>query len=172
MQCPCSISRKNWVRKLMFCMLINMKVFYKLIELFDGFYQACPKHIVKFAMYLWHLKNEIRNEVWNLTALAGSSTTLAIYYTCNVLPSLTLFISQYGIHAKPFLYLINCLCNRSLLLYEWRDNFPKGIFDKHLVVIILKPFPFTWLGTFVSNSRIAFFNWWRNGPQLEVMASY
>ena len=30
----CSISRKNWVMKLMFYMLINMKVLYKLILLF------------------------------------------------------------------------------------------------------------------------------------------
>ena len=34
MQCLCNISRKNWVMKLMICMLINMKVFYKLIVLF------------------------------------------------------------------------------------------------------------------------------------------
>ena len=30
MQCLCNISGKNWVMKLMFCMLINMKVSYKL----------------------------------------------------------------------------------------------------------------------------------------------
>ena len=69
--------------KLMFCMLINMTVFYKLIVLF-------------------------------LTWLVY--TTLAIYYTANVHPPLNPFLSQYGIHTKPFLHLINCLCNISLLL--------------------------------------------------------
>ena len=34
MQCLCNIWRKNWIMKLMFCMLINMKVFYKLVVLF------------------------------------------------------------------------------------------------------------------------------------------
>ena len=34
MQYLCNISRKNCVTKLMFCMLINMKLFYKLILLF------------------------------------------------------------------------------------------------------------------------------------------
>ena len=34
MNCLCNISRKNWVMKLTFCMLIYMKVFYKLIVLF------------------------------------------------------------------------------------------------------------------------------------------
>ena len=43
MQYLCNISKKKWVMKLMFCMLINMKVFYKLILfIFDRFYQACP----------------------------------------------------------------------------------------------------------------------------------
>ena len=34
MQYLCNPSRKNWVMKLMFCMMINMIVFYKLILLF------------------------------------------------------------------------------------------------------------------------------------------
>ena len=33
-KCLCNIPRRNWVMKLIFCMLINMKVFYKLIVLF------------------------------------------------------------------------------------------------------------------------------------------
>ena len=40
----CNISRKNWVMKLMFCMVINMKVFW--------IGQACPKYLGKFAMSL------------------------------------------------------------------------------------------------------------------------
>ena len=83
--------------------------------IFDGFGQACPKYLGKFAISLWHLKIEFRNEVRDLTALAGSYTTLTIYYTFKALPPLTLFLSQYGIHTKPFLHLINCLCNISLL---------------------------------------------------------
>ena len=49
-----------------------------------------------------YLKKEVRNEVRGLTALAGSNTTLTIYYTSNVLPPWNLFLSQYGIHTKPF----------------------------------------------------------------------
>ena len=142
MQCLCNISRKNWVMKLMFCMLINMKLFYKKCLLsrwkwwegvegitsplpyspvnlaflwkktqiekkysitFDGFGQACPNYPDKFTVSLWHLEKEVRDEVRDLTALAGSNTTLTIYYTSNVLPPLTIFFTQYGIHTKPFL---------------------------------------------------------------------
>ena len=49
------------------------------------------------------------NEVWHLTALAGSNTILTIYIS-NVLPLFNLF-SQYGIYTKLFLHFINCLCN-------------------------------------------------------------
>ena len=34
MQCLCNVSRKKWVMKFMFCLLINMKVFYKWTVLF------------------------------------------------------------------------------------------------------------------------------------------
>ena len=88
-----------------------MKVFQKLIVLFG---QTCPKYPSKFALSLWHLEKEIRNEVRDLTALAGSNATLVIYYASNFLPPLTLILSQYGIYTKPFLYWINCLCNISL----------------------------------------------------------
>ena len=54
--------------------------------LFDGFGQACPNYPDKFVIYLRHLKKEVRNEVWDLTALAGSNTTFTIYYKSNVLP--------------------------------------------------------------------------------------
>ena len=54
----------------------------------------------------------------DIFALAGSNTILTIYYTSHVLPSLTLFPSQYGIHTKPF-HLINCLSNISSLLFQF-----------------------------------------------------
>ena len=86
--------------------------------IFDGFGQACPNYPDKFGISLLHPKKEVRNEVRDLTALAGSNTTRTIYYTSNVLPSLSLFLSQYGIHAKPFLHLINCMCNICSLLFQ------------------------------------------------------
>ena len=58
--------------------------------IFDGFGQGCPKYPAKFAMSLWHIKKEDSNEVRNLNALPGSK---AGYYTFNVLPPLTLFLS-------------------------------------------------------------------------------
>ena len=109
--------RKNLVMKLMFCMLINMKVFYKVIVFFDGYCKACPSYPGKFAISLWHLKKLARNEVRDSTELAGSDTTLTIYFTSNVLSTLTLFLSQYEIHAKSFLHFINGLCNISSLLF-------------------------------------------------------
>ena len=68
----------------------------------------------KFEMSLWYLKKEVGDEVKVLTTLAGSNTTLMIYYTFNLVPPLNLFLSQYEIHTKLFLYFINCLCNISL----------------------------------------------------------
>ena len=48
-----------------------------------------------------------------------SNIALTIYNTPNVLPPLILSLSQYGIHTKPFLHLINCLFNlRSLVLFQ------------------------------------------------------
>ena len=43
--------------------------------------------------------------------MAGSNTILAIYHASIVLLTLTFFLSQYKIHAKPFIRLINCLCS-------------------------------------------------------------
>ena len=77
--------------------------------IFDGFGQACPSYPGAFARSLWHLKEEVRKEVRDLDALVGSNTTLTICYASNVLPPLTLFLSQYGIHSKPFFHLINCV---------------------------------------------------------------
>ena len=84
--------------------------------IFTGFGQACPNYPGKFAIYLLYFKEEVWDEVRDLTALAGSNTTLTIYYTSNVLPPFTLFLSQFRIHTKLFLHLIICLCNISLLL--------------------------------------------------------
>ena len=64
MQCLCNIARTNWVMKLMFCMLISMKVFYKLIVFFfSRFDHACLKCLGTFAISFCHLKKEVRNEV-------------------------------------------------------------------------------------------------------------
>lgn len=60
---------------------------------------------------------KVRNEIRNLTELAGSITTLTIYWISSVLPPQNLFLSQYGIHFKPFLHLINRWCNISLLVF-------------------------------------------------------
>ena len=76
--------------------------------MFDVFDPVCLKWLGKFAISLWHLKKEVRNEVRDLTVLAGSNT-FTICYTSNILLPLTHFLSQYGIHKKPFLYLIICV---------------------------------------------------------------
>ena len=94
MQCLCNISRKNWVIKLMFCMLINKKDFYKLILLFLLGWLA--RHVQSTRASLWHLKKEVRNEVWDLAVLAALKYFLC-NILCNVLSSLNLFFTQYGI---------------------------------------------------------------------------
>ena len=83
--------------KLMFCILIKIKVFYKLILLF---LMGLAKHSQSTRTSLQCLCDILRKK------LSGSNTTLTIYYTSNVLPPLNLFLSQYGIHIKPFLDLI------------------------------------------------------------------
>ena len=66
--------------------------------IFNEFGHVCSKYVHKFAISLWHLKKEVSNEVRILNALARSNTTLTIYYyTFNVFPPLTFFLSQYGI---------------------------------------------------------------------------
>ena len=76
--------------------------------IFDGVGQACPKYLDKFAMSLWHLKNEVRNGVRDLTVLA-TSNTITVYYASNVLPPMNLFLPQYEVHVKPLLHLIVCV---------------------------------------------------------------
>ena len=107
-------------KKSMFYMLINMKVIYKLIDsiIFDEFGQACPNYQGKFTISLGHLKKRVRNEVRDSTELAVLGTSLVIYYTSNVIPPLTYFLSQNGIHNKSFPHLINCLCDISSLLFQ------------------------------------------------------
>ena len=74
--------------------------------------------MLKFAISLWHLKKEVRNEIRDLTALVDANATLTHCYTSNVLSPLMLFLPQYGIHSKPLLHFINCLCNISSLLFQ------------------------------------------------------
>lgn len=82
--------------------------------IFDSFGQTRPIYPSKFAISLWHIKNDVRD----LTALAGLNTFLTIYYTFSAVPPLILFVSQYGIHNKTFLHFINCFCNISSLLLQ------------------------------------------------------
>ena len=120
MQCLSNISKKNWVMKVMFCMMINMKVFYKLtvfiyLFFFDGFGQTCPNDLGRFVISLWHFKKEVRKDVRdNYTCWFKSYPYRLLYIhgspTIGPCP-------QYGIHTKPLLYMINCLCNISSLLF-------------------------------------------------------
>ena len=71
-----------------------------------------------------------------------SNIALTIYNTPNVLPPLILSLSQYGIHTKPFLHLINCLFNlRSLVLFQvTMDQFKLAYFTsfpQYLVLVSL-----------------------------------
>ena len=93
--------------KLMVRMLIKIKVFYRLIVIFlMGLVRHAQITWVNLQYLCVILTKKSRMKLG--TALAGSSTTFTIYYTFNVLPSpLTVFLSQYGIHTKPFLHLIN-----------------------------------------------------------------
>ena len=55
---------------LMFCMLINIKVYYLQVDtiFFYEFHQACSKYIDKFALSLQYLKKEVRNKLQFLQA--------------------------------------------------------------------------------------------------------
>ena len=65
--------------------------------------------------YLWH-KKEVKNEIRDSVAPAGSNTAITVYCTSNVIPPVNLFLSQYEIQKRLLLHLINCLYNISLLL--------------------------------------------------------
>ena len=59
-------------------MLINSKVFLQFDSIiFDVFGQACPNFLGKFAISLWRPR-KVRNEVRDLTALAGSNAALTM----------------------------------------------------------------------------------------------
>ena len=117
----CNISRNNMytislqyvkkrVIKLMFCMLINMKVFYKLILLFlMGVVRHAQNTQASLHSLCDILGKKLGMKLRDLNVLTCSNTTPMLYYTSNVLSPLNLMLSQYGIHTKPFLYLINCL---------------------------------------------------------------
>ena len=104
----CNISRKNWIMKLMFCMLINMKVFYKLILLFL-IVLARHAHNIGYFASLQYLCAILRKNLWmklRTTGAGVSNTACMIYYTSKVLLLLNLFSSQYGIHIELFIQLI------------------------------------------------------------------
>ena len=105
------ISRKNWGRNFIFCMMINMKIFYKLMVLFlMSLARQAQITKVKFAISLWYLKKEVRNEFRDLTAPAGWNITLTTCNMSNILPPLTLFLWHYGIHTSLFfISLIVCV---------------------------------------------------------------
>ena len=85
MQRLCNISRKNWVMKLMVCMLIKIKVFYRLIVIFlMGLARHAQITWVNLQYLCVILTKKSRMKLG--TALAGSCTTFTIYYTSNVLP--------------------------------------------------------------------------------------
>ena len=81
--------------------------------IFEVFDLRGPKYLGKFAISLWHLKKEVRNEISDLTALTGSNIALTVYHISNVLPPFTLFFFSIP---SLFFYMSNCLCNISLLL--------------------------------------------------------
>ena len=61
----CNISRKAWGMKLIFCLQINTKVFYKVIE---SLWMCIARHAQstktnKFALSLQYLKENMKNEV-------------------------------------------------------------------------------------------------------------
>ena len=95
----------------MFCMLINMKVFCKLIVLFLMGLARHAQMVLVNLQYLCDIlrKKPIMKLVLNCTD--WFNTTLTIYYVSNVLPPLILFLSQYEAHTKYFLNFINCFWN-------------------------------------------------------------
>ena len=110
----CNISNKRWGINMIFWMKINIKVFYKLTALFllvvARYVQSAQNS--KSVISLRYLKKERSHEVDFFCMLINIKLS-------NVLPLLNLFLSQYGIHTKSFLHLINCLYNiSSLLLFQ------------------------------------------------------
>ena len=106
MQYLCNISRKNCVTKLMFCMLINIKLFYKLILLFLIGLARHAQSIWASLQCLCDILRNVRNEVKDLTALAASNAIIAIYYTLNVHLPFKSFLSMKSLPSL-FFHLIN-----------------------------------------------------------------
>ena len=77
--------------------------------IFDGFDKACSKYSGKFCNIV--VKIEVRNEVTGLTALAGSNTTLTIYYTSIAHSPLcpVFFLNMDSIPSTFFNWLIVCI---------------------------------------------------------------
>ena len=117
-----------------------MEVFYKLVAYFDGFSQACPNYPGKFAIFLWHPKKEAWNEVKNFTALAGSNTALAIYYTFKVLPEFP--FSSLNMKSMPSLFFIWLLaCVTSLSFFQIAVGpFKLACFSYFLYAVKIRPF--------------------------------
>ena len=84
--------------------------------IFYGFGQHAqiPNYPGKSAISFWLLKKEVVNEARDLWFKYYSYNLL--YLQCS--PTIQIFLSQYGIHNKPFLHLINCLCIITTLLFE------------------------------------------------------
>ena len=108
---------------MIFCMKININVFYKLVISFllvRAKYDLVPSHVKITQVNMQYLCDILRKKSGiklEITALTGSNTALTIYYKSNVLPPSTVLLFQYGIHTKPFLQLISCLCSISSLLF-------------------------------------------------------
>ena len=82
MQCLYNISRMNWVKKLNVLKVFKYESLLHVDTIiFYWFGQTCPTCSGKFAISLWHLKKEVRNEVRELTTLAGSNIAFTIYST-------------------------------------------------------------------------------------------
>ena len=98
--------------KLMFCMLINIIVFYKLILLLLMMLARHAQSTQTSVQCLWHLKKEVTNEV-------RDCTNWFRYYFCDILYiqcSLTIKSFLHSIWNRYWtFYLINLMCNISLL---------------------------------------------------------
>ena len=112
MQCLCNISRKNWVMKLMFCMMINMKVFYELILFLMGLARYAQITRVNL-QYFCEILRKKPGMKWGINCTGWFKCYFIIH---PVFSHHWPFMGQYGIHIKSFIHLINCLYNISLLL--------------------------------------------------------
>ena len=84
MQYLCYMSRKKWVMNLIFCMLIYIKVFWKLMLSLDGFGQTCIKYPDKSAIWLWYPNKEVWNEInfWRAVRRQSFPLVDTIIFAC------------------------------------------------------------------------------------------